>query len=292
MVSYYPLLATDALQNTRQKVAHLMQTSALFESIHPRYPEFKNQVALVTGSSRGIGKGIAIRLAREGMKIVIHGIDPEEVQRTTSELQALNIDTLGVCADFTSEAEIKRLFQELTDRFGRLDVLVNNAADLRRRHFFNGDLDLLDNQLTVNIRAPYLCTHLAVDLMRPAGQGNIINISSVGGLRAHWTGLPYDVTKGALDSMTQAMALELAREGIRVNAIAPGAIRSERSLPPDDPQMQALTQRIPLGRMGTPMEIGATVAFLASADASYITGQIFYVDGGVTTQLSPAGQPI
>ncbi|MBC8172073.1 MAG: glucose 1-dehydrogenase [Anaerolineae bacterium] len=269
-----------------------MQTSSLFESIQPRYPEFKNQVALITGSSRGIGKGIALRLAREGMKIVIHGVDATEIEATTQELQALGVDTQGVHADFNSEDDIKRLFQASIDRFGTLNLLVNNAADLRRRNFFNGDLALLDHQIAVNIRAPYLCAHLAAEIMRPAQYGNILNISSVGGLRAHWTGLPYDITKGALDAMTRAMALELAREGIRVNAIAPGATQSEKSLPLDDPRMQALVQRIPLARLGTPLDVGAMVAFLASSDASYITGQIFYVDGGVTTQLSPPGQPI
>jgi NAD(P)-dependent dehydrogenase (short-subunit alcohol dehydrogenase family) len=269
-----------------------MQTASLFESIHPRYPEFKDRVALITGSSRGIGKGIAFRLAREGMNIIVHGVDTQEVERTTHEFQALDVKTLGIHADFSREDDIKSLFQEITERFGRLDLLVNNAADLRRRHFFDDDLSLLDHQLAVNIRAPYLCTHLAVEIMRPAQQGNIVSISSVGGLRAHWAGLPYDVTKGAIDAMTKAMALDLAQEGIRINAIAPGAIQTEQSLPLDDPRMQELAQRIPIARLGTPLEIGAMVAFLASSDASYITGQIFYVDGGLTTQLGPRGQPM
>jgi 3-oxoacyl-[acyl-carrier protein] reductase len=267
--------------------------ASLFETIQPRYPEFKDQVALITGSSRGIGRGIALRLAREGMKLVIHGADAEETQKTTQEFESLGIDVLGVQADFTSEDAIRRLFQQAQDRFGMLHLLVNNAADLRRRPFFheNNDLPLLDHQLAVNIRAPYLCAHLAADMMRPAKQGNIISISSVGGLRAHANGLPYDVTKGAIDSMTQAMALELAREGIRVNAVAPGAIQTWKASP-DEPGMKTISERIPLARFGTPLEIGAMVAFLASSDASYITGQIFYVDGGITTQLSPPGHPI
>jgi NAD(P)-dependent dehydrogenase (short-subunit alcohol dehydrogenase family) len=128
--------------------------------------------------------------------------------------------------------------------------------------------------------------------MRASGHGNIIHISSVGGLRAHWRGLPYDVTKGAIDAMTRAMAIELAAHRIRVNAIAPGAIRTERTLPADDPRTQAAIRSVPISRHGTPLEIGAAVAFLASPDAGYITGQVLYVDGGLTSQLTPRDRTV
>ena len=285
-------LSKSKCDSTGKGCSRYMEIASVFEAIRPRYPEFKDQVALVTGSSRGIGKGIALRLAREGMKIVIHGVNQEEIESTTQAFQALGVPCVGVYADFTSEDDINHLFQRAMDRFGALDLLVNNAADLRRQHFFDADLALLDHQLAVNIRAPYLCVQRAAEIMRPAQRGNIVNISSVGGLRAHRAGLPYDVTKGALDSMTRAMALDLAREGIRINAIAPGAIQNERTSSLDDPTIEALAQRIPLARLGLPLEIGAAVAFLASDDASYITGQVLYVDGGVTAQLSPPGQPI
>ncbi len=269
-----------------------MEIAAEFEAIRPRYPELSGQVALVTGSGRGIGKGIALRLAREGMKLVIHGVDAEEVQKTTEEFQSLGVDVIGLQTDFSREEEIVRLFEAAQKHFDRLDLLVNNAADLRRQHLFDADVELMDHQLAVNIRAPYRCAVLAAEIMRLVQKGSIVNISSVGGLRAHWAGLPYDVTKGAIDAMTRAMALDLAQEGIRMNAIAPGAIRNVRTPPPDDPRIQALVQRIPMARMGTPLEIGSVVAFLASEDAAYITGQIIYVDGGITAQLSPPGQPI
>jgi NAD(P)-dependent dehydrogenase (short-subunit alcohol dehydrogenase family) len=270
----------------------LTAVATVFESIRPRYPEFKDQVALITGSSRGIGKGIALRLAREGMKIVIHGLDPQEVETTTQELQALGVPTVGITGDLTRDEDISRLFQTALETFGTLHLLVNNAADLDRKNLFEADQAMLDHQLAINIRAPYLCAQKAAEIMRPAKRGNIINISSVGGLRAHWTGHPYDLTKGAIDSMTRAMALDLAQIGIRMNAIAPGAIATERNVPLDDPRLDAVAQRIPMGRFGTMLEIGATVAFLASEDAGYITGQVIYVDGGATAQLSPPGQPI
>lgn len=269
----------------------MQPTASLFHSIRPRYPELNNQVALVTGSSRGIGKGIALRLAREGMRIVIHGIDQDEVTVTAEEFRKLGIDVLGVQADFTSNAGIDRLFEETLSRFKTLDVLVNNAADLRRTHLDRADSALLDHQLAVNLRAPYLCALRAAEIMRPGRHGSMINVSSVGGIRAHWSGLPYDVTKGGIDAMTRAMALDLAREGIRMNAIAPGAIQVERTQM-DSPYIQALAERIPIARLGSAQEIGAAVAFLASDDASYIIGQVLYVDGGITTQLSPPGQPI
>ena len=269
-----------------------MNAMSLFESIQPRYPEFADEVALITGSSRGIGKGIALRLAREKMKIVIHGVDSGEVDQTTNELRAFGINVLGVQADFSHDEEISRVFQTTLDQFGRLDLLVNNAADLRRKHLLEVDTALLDHELAVNLRAPYLCAQRAIEIMRPTQHGNVINISSVGGARAHWAGLPYDVTKGAIDAMTRAMALDAARMGIRVNAIAPGAIKGERTPPPDDTRIKTINDRIPLGHMGLALDIGAAVAFLASTDASYITGQILYVDGGATVQLSPPGQPI
>src|SRR4051812_10571380 len=121
-----------------------MQVTTEFDSIRARYPEFKDQVAVVTGSSRGIGKGIALRLAREGMKIVIHGLDPQEVESTTQELQTLGVPTIGLAADFTRDDEINRVFQAALDAFGTVNLLVNNAADLRRDTLFEADLKLLD----------------------------------------------------------------------------------------------------------------------------------------------------
>jgi NAD(P)-dependent dehydrogenase (short-subunit alcohol dehydrogenase family) len=269
-----------------------MDTASLYESISPRYPELAGQVAIVTGSSRGIGKGIAMRLAREGMRVVINSRTPEAVETTAAELRDLGADVLTVPADVGRTVDVDKLFDETLRVYGTVDLLVNNAASLRRTHFFEVDEALLDLQLADNIRGPFVCAHRAAKVMRDSGGGNIIHISSVGGLRAHWKGLPYDLTKGALDAMTRAMALELAAYGIRVNGIAPGAIDTGRRPPSGDPGRESVVRRVPLGRFGTPLEIGSVVAFLASADASYITGQIIYVDGGITAQLSPAGQPV
>jgi 3-oxoacyl-[acyl-carrier protein] reductase len=269
-----------------------MNTALLYESIRPRYPELRDQVAIVTGSSRGIGKGIALRLAREGMKIVINARTTRDVDATVAEFRELGVQALAVPADLGQTKEIDRLFDETLQVFGAVNVLVNNAASLKRVHFFEVDEALIDEQLADNIKGPMLCAYWAADAMRQSGGGNIVHISSVGGLRAHWRGLPYDVTKGAIDAMTRAMSLELAEFGIRVNAVAPGATRTERTPADDHPRIQAFAERVPLRRMGTPLDIGAAVAFLASPDAAYITGQVLYVDGGITTQLGTREHPL
>lgn len=267
----------------------MTQPITLFENIRPRYPELQEQEALVTGSSRGIGKGIALRLAREGMKLVLHGLDAAEVEATTGELQALGVTVVGMCVNFADADATEQLFEAVLDSFGTIDLLVNNAADLRRTNFDRADAALLDYQLAVNLRVPYLCALRAAEIMRPKQRGSIVSVSSVGGLRAHWSGLPYDMTKGGIDAMTRSMAIELARDNVRVNAVGPGAIQIERSKPQE---MDVISARIPMARFGTPLEIGAAVAFLASDDAAYVTGQVVYVDGGITAQLSPPGQPI
>lgn len=270
-----------------------MESKAEFEAIRPRYEELRGKAAVVTGSSRGIGRGIALRLAREGMRVVITGNMAEDVERTAAEFAQLGVELLALTADLGAPGEARRLIDAAAAAFGTVDLLVNNAADLRRRHVFDVTEELLDDQLAVNVKAPYLAAQYAAEVMRERGtRGGIVHISSVGGLRAHWRALPYDMTKGAIDAMTRAMANELAPLGIRVNAIGPGAIDTGWLQRAGEAGANALVERIPLLRVGTPQDIASMVAFLASDDASYITGQVIYVDGGITMQLSPKNAPL
>jgi 3-oxoacyl-[acyl-carrier protein] reductase len=268
------------------------EIDSLYHSIAPRYPEFQGQVAVVTGAALGIGQGIAVRLVREGMHVVLADSNQEELTNTSEALRQLNATVLEFFGDLNKSDVIQKLFEKTIETFKTVHLLVNNAADLERRRLLEEHEALLEYQLANNIRGPYLCSYQAAKLMRAAGKGNIVNISSVGALRAHQIGLPYDVTKGAINSMTRAMAIDLAEFNIRVNAIGPGVTRTYRTPPSDNPNVQEVISRIPLQRCGTVSDIGSMVAFLASPEASYITGQVIYVDGGITSQLAPPGQSL
>lgn len=271
-----------------------MDTAELFHTLPVRYPELKGQVALVTGSARGIGKGIALRLGREGMRLLITGLVADEVEQTTAELQALGVEAAGIAGDLNHDDDIAAMFDRLMEHYGTIDLLVNNAAALQRKLLLEMPDEMLDHQLGLNVRAPVLCAKRAAAIMVEQGKtGSIVSITSVGAIRAHIVAMPYDMTKGAIDALTRSLAVELARHGIRANAIAPGLILTERAqeiLREDSSRYDEVLARIPLARGGLPQEIGAMVAYLASSDATYITGQIMYVDGGISIQLSPPGQ--
>ena len=253
----------------------------------PRYPELRDRVAVVTGAAKGIGKGIAGRLAHEGMRVVLADNDEPSLAKTASELDDLGATVLEFAGDLSRHDQISRLFDTVVDEFETVDLLVNNAADLQRRRVLDDHAEVLELQLATNIRGPYLCSQRAAAIMADRRRGCIIQISSVGGLRAHDRGLPYDVTKGAIDAMTRAMAVDLGEYGIRVNAVAPGITHTHRT--PVLQRFDPRDDRVPLQRAGTPTDVASAVAFLASPDADYITGQVLYVDGGFTAQLSPRG---
>lgn len=259
----------------------------------PKYLELRGKTALITGSGRRIGKGIAERLAIEGMSVFITGLDSNEVQTTVMEFCEKGYSAAGVAVDLRTQEGIKFLFSSFQKEFDHLDLLVNNAAVIERHKIFDMPEGLVDLEIDVNLRTPYFCSVAGAQMMRSSGGGTIINISSIGGERAHWRGLPYDITKGGLNMMTRAMALDLAEFGIRVNGVAPGAIHSGfPTTRQHQKYLSVLASRIPLNRAGTPADVAGVVAFLASDDASYITGQIITVDGGATAQLYPEESPI
>jgi NAD(P)-dependent dehydrogenase (short-subunit alcohol dehydrogenase family) len=264
---------------------------ATFEQMPARYPELRGKVAVVTGAGRGIGQGIAGRLAREGMRVVVAGLDAAEVAATADGLDACGAEALAAPGDLRDPAVIEALFEQTIGAFGALHLLVNNAADLRRVRAADLTPELIEDQLAVNVRAPLLCAAKALALMR-AGS-SIVNVTSVGGLRAQLPGLPYGMTKGALESLTRNLATDAGEYGVRVNAVAPGWTppASDGSAEFED-YLRAMSPYVPLRRPGSAADVAAAVAFLASDDAAYVTGHTLVVDGGLVAQLHPPEHPI
>lgn len=249
----------------------------------------KDKVAVVTGSSQGIGKGTALRLAREGAKIVLNGRHSETLEETAQEIRELGADVLAVQSDVTDPTGVSSLFDQTMERYGRVDILVNNA----QTHVGNGEFgpflkmnpDGWDDYMQANLGALFRCTHTAARIMaRQEIHGSIINISTVGADRAHRRGIAYDSMKGAMETFTRAVAVDMAPWRIRINAIRPGAILTEKRPNWNDPRPHTFPLA-PIDRYGYPEEIAWAVVFLASDDAGYVTGNIVNVDGGLLSQL-------
>lgn len=253
---------------------------------------FKEQVAIVTGSSRGIGRGIALRLAREGCSIIVNGLESEEVDAVCRQIEDLESGAraLPVPADVSREEEVQRIFDVWERQFERLDILVNNAGIWQSTPFNEMTRREWDRVLAVHLQGFFYCTRRAATIMTQQRAGNIISISSVSDARAHENAAAYDAAKGAIRAATRAIALDLGRFGVRVNAISPGPIYVENWDNFATPEsIERSAQQLPLGRIGRPEDVAGAAAFLASEDASFITGQTIYVDGGLTAQARPPG---
>ena len=249
----------------------------------------KDRVAVVTGSSRNIGRGIALRLAQEGAAVVVHGANPDRVEASRRLVAGTGARVLAVTADVSCAAGAGELIDRTLSAFGRVDILVNNAAVTAViRPFLELTPDIWERILGVNLGALFHCSLLAARAMARQGAGCIVNISSVGGSRAHRSMAPYDASKGGIEAATRAMAVDLAPHNIRVNAVSPGLVRTDRWEGVSDAEVQRRRQAIPLNREGTVEDTAATVAFLCSDDAAYITGQVIAVDGGLLAQLRPS----
>jgi NAD(P)-dependent dehydrogenase (short-subunit alcohol dehydrogenase family) len=255
----------------------------------PSYPDLAGKPAIVTGTSRGIGCGIAEVLGRQGMKLVLAARSADAGEAFAEELRSRGIECQFVAADLSGPEGAQALTDAALGRFGRIHLLVNNAALLWSRPILELDEEAYHRSFEGNVRMVYGPSFLAARHMAEAGGGTIIHISSVGGLRAHRGLAGYDASKGAIDALTRSMALDLAPHGIRVNTVAPGLTQKRPRESRGGHFASGAAAYVPLQRPGTPEDIGHAVAFLASEAASYITGQVIYVDGGLTAQLSPPG---
>ncbi|MDH5738303.1 MAG: SDR family oxidoreductase [Gammaproteobacteria bacterium] len=256
--------------------------------VNMQLPGLNNRTVLISGAERGLGQGIAAYLGQQGMNLVIAGISEEEGILTQKEFVNAGINTVWVKADLSVETEADRAIQTALESYGSIDLLVNNAATNRLLQFTDYEAQVWKGVFEHNLRVVYYLSQGCARHMSVKG-GSIVNISSVGGARAHRNSVAYNAAKGAVDSMTRAMALDLAPRGIRVNAVAPGAVINRPISERAKPHREKQAEGIPMGRVGTISDIAAMVGFLASDAASYITGQVFYVDGGLSTQLTPPG---
>ena len=248
----------------------------------------RDKVAIVTGSSKGIGRGIAQRFAREGAKVVVNGRALEAVEQTADEIHRDGGSVLAVPGDVTSRADVDRLFDATIQAFGTVDILVNNAQTPVNRGesgpFLAMSPDGWDAYVAANLGALFYCTYQAVQIMAPLRRGSIINISSNGAARAHRRSIAYDSVKGAMDSFTRAVAVDLAPWGIRVNGIRPGLIAVDNWEEQSEEEKNRRRRVIPLGREGYPSDVAWAAVFFASDDSFYTTGQLFEVDGGLLVQ--------
>ncbi len=245
--------------------------------------KLENKVALVTGASKGIGAEIARDLARHGAAVVVnYASDKAGAERVVADITRSGGRAVASQADLSKEADIKRLFQDADRAFGRLDILVNNAGVYEFRPLEEVDAEHFHRHFNINVLGLVLSTKEAAKRFGKSG-GSIINISSVAARSGPATASVYAATKGAVDTLTRALANELGPRGIRVNSVNPGMVETEgvRTAGFDKSDFRAQVEaQTPVGRIGQPQDIAPLVSLLASSDASWISGEVFYVSGG------------
>ncbi len=241
------------------------------------------KVAIVTGSSRGIGKACALRLAKDGFTVVINYSHSEsEAKNVLNEIESFDGSGMIYRADVSKLDEVKAMMRDVSKTYGQIDVLVNNAGIVRDEYLLMLNPETLDKCFDLNVKGYFYCAQQAVLKMFRKKSGVVINMSSVSGILALAGQSVYSATKGAVNSLTQTMAKELAPYGIRVNAVAPGFIETEMLNALSDEKKQEYLNAIPMHRLGTVEDVANVVSMLASDAASYITGQIITVDGGIS----------
>jgi 3-oxoacyl-(acyl-carrier-protein) reductase len=246
-----------------------------------------NQIAIVTGSGRGLGAATALRLARDGADVIINDISEENASKMATEVEKIGRRTFVSTHDVSDYKSANALVEEVRARFGRVDILVNNAGITRDSMLHKLSEDKWDEVIRVNLKGPFNMGQACAKIMMEQKAGKIVNLASVA-----WLGnigqTNYSASKAGVVGMTRTWALELARYNINVNAIAPGLIDSVLTQQVPAEVKEKFVQRIPLKRIGNPEDIANLIAFLVSEQASYITGQCIQIDGGLTAGVSGA----
>ncbi|WP_449278528.1 SDR family NAD(P)-dependent oxidoreductase [Leucobacter sp. GX24907] len=245
---------------------------------------FIGKVAVITGAAHGIGLAIARRYSAEGASVVLSDLNGEAAEQAADQINADGGTAYAVTCDVKSSEQISHLIDATIEKFGQIDILVNNAGDVTvLKHFLTTDEAWWDHFQDTNLKSQFLTIRKAAPIMARAGGGTIINMSSGGATRAHRGMVAYDASKGGVEGMTRALALELAPYKIRVNAIVPGLIAS-RPEHLEGPAAEVRDRTVPWGRGGTPEDLAGPAAFLASDDAAYMTGSTLVVDGAILVQ--------
>src|SRR5256885_897579 len=241
----------------------------------------KNKVALVTGASQGIGRATALALAEAGAKVAIAARNEEKLTALVSEIENAGGAALAVKMDVADGEQVKAGFKQVLERFGRLDILVNNAAITRDGLAMRMKMDDWEAVLKTNLTGAHFCIQQALATMMRARMGRIINVSSVVAQSGNAGQANYVAAKAGLIGLTKAIAIEMASRNVTVNAVAPGFIATPMTDVLPDKVKDELKTRIPLGRMGSPRDVAAAIVFLASDEAGYITGHVLNVNGGM-----------
>ncbi len=235
-----------------------------------------DQVCIITGGGRGIGKATAIKFAEEGAKVVIAEFDDASGQSTANEVNGLFVKT-----NVGDKGSVDSLIQSTMDTYGRVDVLVNNAGILMDSTLIKMEEDQFDKVIEVNLKGVYLCTQAVAPIMKAQGSGVILNASSVVGHYGNFGQTNYVATKSGVIGMTKVWARELGKDGIRVNAVAPGFIKTDMTAQMPEKIIKMMGDKVPVKRWGEPEDVANAYCFLASEEASYISGTVLNVDGGV-----------
>ncbi|OGB88967.1 3-oxoacyl-[acyl-carrier-protein] reductase [candidate division WOR-1 bacterium RIFCSPHIGHO2_01_FULL_53_15] len=243
--------------------------------------KLKDKVALVTGSAQGIGKAIAVALAKEGANVVVSDINIELARQTAKEIEALGVKAMSIKTNVADLADVETGVAEIVKAMSRIDILVNNAGITKDNLLIRMKKEEWDAVIGVNLTGVFNCTKAAAALMMKQRYGKIISIASIVGQMGNFGQANYAATKGGVIAFTKTVAKELASRGVTANAVAPGFIQTAMTDKLSDEVKRKMMELIPLGRLGTPDDVANAVLFLAGPESDYVTGQVIAVNGGM-----------